>query len=167
MKNLLRLTRAAGRRTIHLVDLENLIGSSAMDSEVVARLRVRYNAVSGLTSSDLIVLATGSSAAPAAWYSWGGARRLVRRGVNGADEALLDVIEDEELASRFARVVIASGDGIFAEACATLAERGVWVTIVGNRRSISHRLRLAVRDVRHLDDGPSDPAPSAELEGAA
>src|ERR1700687_1702077 len=82
-------------RAVHLVDVENLLGSSATDEATVAQLRARYEVVSGMGADDHVVIATGSCAAAAAWYGWGPARRLLRRGVNGADQALLGVIEGE------------------------------------------------------------------------
>ena len=108
------------------------------------------------------MIATGATAAPVAFFDWGRARRLLRRGVNGADLALLQVIESENLGRRFERVVIASGDGIFAEACANLQSTGCHVTVVTRPGALSTRLRLAVRDIRYLRREPIMPAAALE-----
>lgn len=47
-----------------------------------------------------------------------GLRILVRDGRDGADEALIDMVDVEHLAKRFERLVIASGDGKFADVTA-------------------------------------------------
>ena len=61
---------------------------------------------------------------------------MVRSGVDGADRALLSVVENEGIAVRFEGVVIASGDGIFAEAAALFAGCGLSVTVVSRERAL-------------------------------
>ena len=65
--------------------------------------------------------------------------------------ALLDVLWCENVAGRFTHVAIGSGDHLFADGAAHLAARGVWVTVVSRRRSLSPRLALAAREVFFLD----------------
>jgi hypothetical protein len=48
-------------------------------------------------------------------------------------------------------VVIASGDGIFAQPAARLQRLGVELTVVSRPDALSRQLRLAVRDVRYLN----------------
>jgi uncharacterized LabA/DUF88 family protein len=64
---------------------------------------------------------------------------------------LLDVIETEEPARRYDTIVVASGDGIFAEPVGRLCQEGCAITVVARRGSLSRRLRLAAPDVRFLD----------------
>jgi hypothetical protein len=90
----------------------------------------------------------------------------VRSGPNGADLALLEVLEREEVEGRSSRVVIGSGDGIFAEAAARLQAGGVDVTVVTRAQSLSRRLRLAALNVRFIDDLPAEGATIA-IRGAA
>jgi hypothetical protein len=143
------------RRAIHLIDVENLIGSCVMSVTDVAALQRDYYSVAGVQLRDHVVIATGPAAAPAAWFGWQGGRRLVRGGVDGADRALLEVIAHESLSSRYERVVVASGDGVFAEACAHLQAEGCKLTVVTRIGALSLRLRLAVRDVRFVDRAAS------------
>lgn len=138
------------QRSLHLIDVENLMGSPAFESECVAELRARYNAVAIVGPRDLVVVASSHFAAVATWFGWPGARRLARSGVNGADMALIDVIENEGLADRFTRVVVASGDGIFANPCSELQRLGCTITVVARADAVSRRLALAVRDIRYL-----------------
>ena len=75
----------------------------------------------------------------------------VRSGPDGADLELLNVLLHEEVAARFTRVVIGSGDGVFARAAASLATAGVRVTVVSRRDSLSSRLAFAAGEVIYLD----------------
>ena len=149
---------AASPRTVHLIDVENLVGSAFLDEEAVSETARRYAAAAGLVPGDQVVVATSRFNARNTWFSWGmGARRLTRSGENGADLALLGVIETERLAERFGRVVIGSGDGIFAEAAARLLADGTAVTVISRPESISRRLRMAVGDVRLIEsDAPAE-----------
>jgi hypothetical protein len=100
-----------------------------------------------------VVIATSHHSAAAAWFAWpAAARRLVRSGPDGADLALLEVLEHENVARRYDLIVIGSGDAIFALPAAKLQEAGATVVVVSRRSALSRRLRLAVRDIRYLDE---------------
>ena len=150
-------------RTLHLVDAENLAGSPRFTLADAAAVERAYRAVVSPGPTDQFVVATSHHAAFPAWFAWPhSARRLVQSGPDGADLALLEVIEREAVAERFARVVIGSGDGIFALAAARLHASGSAVTVVSRRRGLSRALRLAVLDVRFIDL-PSAPACAIRL----
>ncbi len=76
---------------------------------------------------------------------------VVRSGPDGADLALVEIVEMEDVAVRFDRIVIASGDGIFAHPAAQLQASGVAVTVVSRPDALSRQLKLAARDIRYLD----------------
>jgi len=78
-------------------------------------------------------------------FEWPGARHLRRSGHDGADLALIEILTGESVAERFAAVIVASGDGLFAGPVARLGADGVVVTVVANRRSLSRQLALAAR----------------------
>jgi hypothetical protein len=138
-------------RSLHLVDVENLVGGTTFREVDVAVTAAAYKPVATMGPSDLVVVASSHFTAPQTWFGWGSARRLVRSGPDGADLALIEVIETESVATRFSRVVVASGDKIFAEAAAWLQAQGVNVTVVTRADALSNRLRLAVRDIRYLE----------------
>jgi len=107
--------RAPEVRTLHLVDLENLMGAvrTAVD---VADVWSSYTATMRLDRSDHVVVGTGPALAATAWFVLParGLRRVVGRGLNGGDLALLEAAADTSLVARtYQRLVIASGDGIF------------------------------------------------------
>lgn len=139
-------------RVLHVVDVENLVGKASFSKPEASWAHDAYSHVCPDGDVNQIVLATSHHAAPATWLAWPAtARRLLRSGPDGADLALLHVLRTESVVGRFDRVVIASGDGIFALEAARLQAAGVEVTVVTRTRALSRQLRLAVRDVRFID----------------
>ena len=80
-----------------------------------------------------------------AWV-WARARSVPGYGKDGADLALLEVLQ-EDVARRFDAVVVASGDGVFADLVMELTGRGVHVTVVAHECALSAQLRLAASEV--------------------
>src|SRR4051812_21864729 len=99
-------------RSLHLVDVENLLAGTAFTERDVTRVAAAYRLAAEVGAQDLVVVASSHHTALPVWFGWGEARRLVRSGPDGADLALLQVITNEDVAVRFQRVVIGSGDGI-------------------------------------------------------
>lgn len=157
----------SAERTVHLIDVENLTGTPQFTHVEALRLRHAYERVAPFGSPNQLVLSTSHRAAVATWFAWpAAARRLVRSGRDGADLALLDVVEHEAIASRFERVVLGSGDGIFAVQAAILQAAGCQVTVVTRVGALSRQLRLAVRDVRYIETAPLAPTVATHLRAA-
>ena len=163
----MKQTFPRGRR-LHLVDVENLVGTPRPTATEVLACRQHYAELVKPACGDLCVVACNHGAGAEVGFSWPGVRRLWRSGPDGADLALLEVLTGESVSDRFEDVVVASGDGRFAEAVAWLAGCGVRATVVANRRSLSRRLELAATAVV-LFDAEFPPAVSAAvgLRGAA
>lgn len=91
------------------------------------------------------MIACNGTNAAAVHLSWTGtATRRVRSGRDGADAALLELIDDAKwVAARYGRVVIATGDGGFAEAVASLKAAGCTVVVIAPDTGLSKRMRLA------------------------
>jgi hypothetical protein len=138
-------------RAMHLIDIENLAGLERPSQADASRVRASYRQLVAVGPMDQVVVACNHLAFQGAGFGWIDARHLVRSGADGADLELLAVIYFEDVARRFDRVVIGSGDGIFASAAAHLASEGCQVTAVSRRESLSARLRLAVHEVIYLD----------------
>ena len=140
-------------RALHVVDIENLAGAAVPSLDLVSAVQVRYLACLGFGSDDQVVLAASHLALLNAGLGWPHARYRVRSGKNGADRELIDVLEHENVAARFSHVVIGSGDGLFGDTAASLAARGVYITVVSRRGSLAQALARVARDVIYLD-GP-------------
>jgi hypothetical protein len=139
------MLKHAGSRALHLIDIENLIGlARPMLTDVVA-CNEAYRPLIG--DRDLVVVACNHGAFLAVAWGWPHGRLLMQSGENGADHALLDVLMGERVEQRVTAVVVASGDGIFANSVARLGSLGVAVTVVSRPEALSRRLRLAARHV--------------------
>lgn len=138
-------------RTAVLVDIENIIGSTNFDACDVTMARARIHEMVDCPDDAHVIVATtvGHLLCPA-HAGWPGARLVWRRGKDGADLALADVALNENLIARFDRVVLASGDGIFAVVATWLQQHGVAVTVVSRPESLSRALAGRVADVRLL-----------------
>ncbi|WP_019135766.1 NYN domain-containing protein [Cellulomonas massiliensis] len=132
-------------RTLYLIDIENMAGCSSLATAEVATIQARMRAMGMLATGDPVAVASSHHNALAAHFGWtGSAQRLVRSGPSGADQELLSVIADVRwISARYSRVVLASGDGIFANAIAELKRAGCRVTVVPPDQGLSKRLRLA------------------------
>ena len=144
-----RIAHKAGRQLI-LIDIENLTGTPSPTCEEVEMAKAALRqVVPGFDDAQHIV-ACSHHAAPTVAFAFPGARHLWRSGPDGADLALLDVLENERVDERFERVTICSGDGIFAASAAWLAGADVDVTVVSLPGHLAARLQLAARYVTLL-----------------
>src|SRR5215471_8531875 len=145
------LRRRFPARTLHIVDIENLAGAAIPSRGQVSEVQGLYLARLAFGADDQVVMAANHLALLNAALGWPHARYRVRSGPHGADLELLDVLLHEDVAARFTHVVIGSGDGVFCPAAATLVSRGVPVTVVSRRDSLSAGLARVALDVVYLD----------------
>jgi hypothetical protein len=142
-------------RHLILVDIENLAASpSPTREEVTAIANALHGLVPAFDRAQRIVACSHHAAATVA-FNFPPARHLWRSGPDGADLALVNVLDNERVDDRFGHVTICSGDGIFAASAARLGGAGVGVTVVSLQGHLAARLELAARYVLFL-------TPSAE-----
>ncbi len=142
-----------GRRLV-LVDLENVAGGPCHTADAARWVRRRLADCGALAADDQVTVAVDESGLACVAWPWQGARCLPGHGHDGADLVLLAELADR-VPQRYDRVVLASGDGIFAEAVADLVARGVHVTVVSHGVSLSARLASAASDVVLLSPLPA------------
>lgn len=156
--------RAPEIRTLHVVDLENLMGD-VRTGEDVDHVWATYTAALGIDRLHHVVVGSGPSLAEVAWFRLPqqGLRRVLGRGVNGGDLALLAELADAELTTRsYQRLVIASGDGIFTSVARRFRRAGLHVLQVVGRGGVHPNLARACDEQVHLLLQPSfTRAPSA------
>lgn len=129
-------------RTLHVIDVENLVGGSAAGAAAVAPTVAAYRATAAVRPDDHAVIAAGPTLAIAAGMAWPGAQLRFGHGLDGADRALLDACDPAFVAEHYDRVVIASGDHCFGPLVAALRARGVAVlVVVKDERSLARDLR--------------------------
>src|SRR3984957_19822662 len=120
-------------RALHVVDIENLAGAAVPSLTLVSEVQLKYLACLRFGADDQAVLAASHLALLNAGLGWPNARYRVRSAKDGADLELIDVLEHENVATRFSHVVIGSGDGRFGGAPASAAGRGGGGPVGGGR----------------------------------
>ena len=137
---------------LHLVDVENLLGTPWFTRQAVADLRRAYDIVSAASNPAHYLIGTSASQNLVdAGLGWAQGKFVFAPGKDGAERALL-AEATLAAAARYDRVVIGSGDGIFADFAASLQSAGVKVSVVSRQRSLSRALSMAVRDERFLPE---------------
>jgi len=126
-------------RALHLVDLENLAATAWLSQQVARRTAAEYLALAQFEVGDLIVVASSHRNGLAARAAFPGATVRWRSGRDGADLALLDAYSEFDH-SRFNRLVVGSGDGIFSGLVASARQGGLVVSVVTRRHSASATL---------------------------
>lgn len=138
-------------RAVHAIDIENLCGSGRISCEQVRAAQIAYRDRVDIGPNDLVVIACAHVNVEAVEYGWFGSKRiLMRSGPDGADLALIEVMECERIPERFSRLYLGSGDGGFAPSMASLASRDVYVVAVARMRSQSRLLRMAASESRYI-----------------
>ncbi len=134
--------------TDQLIDIENLVGASELTAANVVEVKTAMDLMEGVNAMQ--VVACSHHNAEVVLFNWPKARIILKSGEDGADLALIMVATDEDIAKRFDRVVIASGDGIFTTVAKKLLEQGVEVSIVCGRGALSKNLKRQCSNVRYL-----------------
>lgn len=140
------------KRSIHLIDIENQLGTGLVGSETVTAFFESYRASVAPGSLDHIVVAVSSREAllELPLSSMRGFRLLYKPGHDGADLALQEVMMSENLSARFDTVICASGDGGFVDAVTHLTSQGTRVVVVAPPKSLAKRLRVAAHQTIDL-----------------
>lgn len=137
-------------RSLHLVDLDNLIGGP-WNPELVPESMERYlTAASFRVGDHLVVAAEVTLAVTACFQMPPGTRFLVGRGPDGADRRLVGAATPEHIAARYERLVIGSGDHRFTDVALAVRRLGTAVTAIALQGSLSLELGFAADRVRLL-----------------
>ena len=135
-------------RELHLIDIENELGTGQIKAPDIARFRTFYLKANNVPADAHIVVATSSPQnLLESAFGWPGARTVWLPGHDGADRALLQIAYEENVEKRYDKVIIASGDHIFAEVAQTLQNIGVKVKVFARAVFVSVVLRSACKDV--------------------
>lgn len=148
-------------RTAFLVDIDNLCRSGQPDRATVEAM---FAAVDGLCAPgpDDQVYCAGTYLS--AWHAKSvrsGYCTRVGRGPDGADHQLLALAEVDFLSRRFDRVVIGSGDHIFADRIRELVQAGLGVDVFARYGSVARELRRALGGAGTVIEFDIAPQPAA------
>jgi len=157
--------RSCGR-TLHLIDIENLVGNPFATAAAIRQGLDDYTRAADVGPDDLAVVAMNRFLFKQAAYvvepGWAIRPAL---GPDGADLALLADAPAFWTASRFDRLVVGSGDGIFSDLVAEVSSAGTEAWVVSHAGCLSRRLARAADHVvlldRPLPGGPTSGIPLA------
>lgn len=149
-----------GRRLV-LIDIENISGGAIRSLAQARWARRMITSTLGLRDQEQVVIGVSKAGAINTGPEWSSARLVAGAGVDGADHALLNVLNNENIASRFDEVTLVSGDGIFTDTIVKLGAHGVKVTVLAHQVALAKRLQMAA--ARTITFTPNQIA----VEGAA
>jgi hypothetical protein len=138
------------KRSIHLIDIENLCVTGDLTVEMVAEVREAYVAQVEPSADDLFVIAASHHNMEAAAFGWPGGFHGFRSGRDGADIVLAQMMLEDDLADRFETVFLASGDGGLAPFASALRAKGCHIQVVSRIESVSWAMRYAGDSVQYL-----------------
>jgi hypothetical protein len=128
-------------RTLHLVDLENLLGDPRADAVVALATFSAYLHVAGWQVDDHVIVATNPWLMTKIAFDLPvPASRHAVHGRDGADTMLLSLAPAELVVKRYGRLVIGSGDGIFTMRARAVHDGGIPVDVVARPDGCSTRL---------------------------
>lgn len=129
-------------RTLHLIDVENLVGGVAAGVDAVASALDAYRRTVTVGPDDHVVLGSGTELAFAAKAAWPSALLRIGKGLDGADRALLSVLDPSFIVSHYHRLIVGSGDHAFAPMVGALrAQKMAVMVVTRDHRSLSGDLR--------------------------
>jgi hypothetical protein len=134
------------------IDVENLASTPCPTYLDVTSVESKVRELIPDLDQAQCVVACSHRAARTVAFAFPGALRRWRSGPNGADLALIEEMSDLRVMSRFDRVTLFSGDGIFANSMAALAATGIETTVVSWENQLSRSLRMAAKHVVTLFD---------------
>jgi hypothetical protein len=137
---LLRTISDGDTRSIHFVDIENLVGSGVINHWQVQSMCGKYVSKTNATINDLFFIAAGpqNRQATVEGWSWGHTFYQFRKGKDGADHALVDFFSSIERVAMFEQIYIASGDHGLKEIATKAHSCGIPVTVVTGKGKQSH-----------------------------
>jgi hypothetical protein len=129
-------------RALHLVDLENVIGDPWATGPGVAEVYETVLTTGRHLLGDLVVVAANRwLLAELGFVAHTSCQKVVAHGPDGADLALLAWADAPWIVRRFDRLVVASGDGIFAAVVRGARDGGLEVDVVFGGGAVSNRIR--------------------------
>lgn len=128
-------------RTLHLVDLENLVGDPRAEAEPALGTFTAYLELAHWEEGDHVILATNPwLMARIAFDLPVQCSRHAVHGRDGADTMLLSLAPPEHVVKRYGRLVVGSGDGIFVHRAQAVRDGGLTVDVIARPDGCSTRL---------------------------
>lgn len=160
---------APAPRTLHMVDLENLIGDPVADADVALEALTDYLFTVGWAEGDQILLSVNAILMRKVMVGLPPLPMnlsIARRGRDGAERALVSKVTPDFVARRYERLSIGSGDGFFTEFASEVRAAGCEVVVVSRQGSINWRLYTAASRHLVLTEAGPEAGPEPEVQEA-
>lgn len=140
-------------RTLHLVDIENLVGDPVAVGPLALGALKEYLEISGWREGDQVIIAANPALLLPIMYDIGVPCSVHPvKGTDAADQMLIGYAVPEWVAERFDRLVVGSGDHAFRDTACAVRDLGCSVVIVSRSRSLSNSLKGEAFGVRLLPE---------------
>ena len=140
-------------RALHLHDVENMAGCARPTRSLLRTVRAQVDQVAPPRHGDHVIAGSNPCVVPWAAPVWSAGQWVGRHGADGADHALLAMADPEDVAARYARLVIGSGDHAFTDLALAARLLGVEVWVLARPGSLARGLEAAAHRVCLLPDG--------------
>jgi len=128
-------------RSLHLIDIENLLGRGKVTKEQVSWARKLYITHVPAAEHDLFMVAAGPHNRKEVVEGWPGAIYRFWRGADGADLALIGFYQELGKAREIKHLFIGSGDNKFSTVAHLATQSGIRTTVVLGVGKKSWKLR--------------------------
>lgn len=143
-------------RSLHLIDIENLVGHGRASEQELALATSHYITNVRVVKGDLIVIGCDRGLRLEIGLAWPGVRVVGGTGKDGAEKALLADITAAATACRFSQVVIGSGDHAFTGLVRDLRTLGTVVGVLSPAGALARELAMAASWSRCFCDDDSE-----------
>ena len=128
-------------KSVHFVDIENLVGMGKFSLAQVQAACDRYVRCVACSPEDLFVITAGPQNASAVYSGWNLGKKIYqfRKGENGADYALNAIFQQFENIQAFEHVYLASGDHGLEPIARKAKDQGVAFTVVTGRGAMAYQ----------------------------
>ena len=144
-----KYSKAFGR-TCHVVDIENLVGCVDSSGLLPRDLRADMFREAALAyqrkwvkQADLVYVGCDVSIMFDTALDWSSSCVRCGRGKDGADRALIAVLDLDAVVRSCKVLQIASGDHVFSDLASEARDRGLFVRVVARAGHLSHALRTS------------------------
>jgi hypothetical protein len=136
-----------------VVEFESIAEGAVRTSELASWARGQVEEAISLREGEQVIIGATHRSILATHKAWPRTRIVTGPHPEDVREELMQVLQGERIGGRFDELVLASGNGIFADAIAALAAEGVKVAALGWPEGLSKRLRLAAAETLLLKRG--------------
>jgi hypothetical protein len=139
-------------RCIHLIDIENICGSSNPSVEQVVHARKAYlSLVEPGIADQFFVRVSSRTNLEAASFGWPNARVHCKEGHDGADILIAKDLIENDYECKFKTIYLASGDGGLAPFAKHVVSRGGNLAVISLPQALSMKMRFTGAKVLYLN----------------